>query len=134
MSMKYKGYTASVRYVPEDDVFCGRVDGISDRIVFIGSSVEELKKEFKESINFYLESCAQTGDKPQRPSSGNVMLRMAPAIHSAALSAARTAGHSLNKWVEALVARETGVEPQGKTARHSRSSHAPRATRRREAA
>ena len=40
MSMKYKGYTASVRYVPEDDVFCGRVDGISDRIIFVGSSVD----------------------------------------------------------------------------------------------
>ena len=109
MSMKYKGYTASVRYVPEDDVFCGRVDGISDRIIFVGSSVEELKKEFKESINFYLESCAQTGDKPQRPSSGNVMLRMAPAVHSAATAAAKAAGQSLNKWMEHLVIQATGV-------------------------
>lgn len=109
MSMKYKGYTASVRYVPEDDVFCGRVDGISDRIIFIGSSVDELKKEFQESIDFYLESCAQTGDTPQRPSSGNIMLRIAPAAHSAAIAAARNAGQSLNKWMEQLVIQATGV-------------------------
>ena len=101
MSMSYKGYTASVRYVPEDDLLWGRVDGITDRIIFSGASVEELKKEFQESIDFYLESCAEAGAAPQRPSSGHVMLRIAPAVHAAATAAAKAAGQSLNKWAEA---------------------------------
>ena len=101
MSMSYKGYTASVRYVPEDDLLWGRVDGISDRIIFSGVSIEELKKEFQESIDFYLESCAQAGAAPQRPSSGNIMLRIAPSVHAAARAAAKAAGQSLNKWAEA---------------------------------
>lgn len=109
MSMKYKGYTASVRYVPEDDVFCGRVDDISDRIIFVGASVDELKKEFQESIDFYLESCAETGDAPQRPSSETMQIRFAANVSSAARAAAARAGQSISDWLQALAARETGV-------------------------
>ena len=130
----YKGYSARIEYDARDNILVGHIDGISDIIGFHTTSVADIEAAFHEAVDDYLAMCADFGKEPQRPANGNVMLRMAPAIHSAALSAARTAGQSLNKWVEALVARETGVEPQGKTARHSRSSHAPRATRRREAA
>ena len=109
-------------------------NGISDIIGFHTTSVADIEAAFHEAVDDYLAMCADFGKEPQRPANGNVMLRMAPAIHSAALSAARTAGQSLNKWVEALVARETGMAPQGKATRHSRSGHSQRATRLREAA
>ena len=34
--MKYKGYTGSVDYDPEDRLFFGRVDGITDIVSFQG--------------------------------------------------------------------------------------------------
>ena len=128
----YKGYSARIEYDARDNILVGHIDGISDIIGFHTESVTDIESAFHEAVDDYLAMCAEFGKEPQRPANGNVMLRMAPAIHSAALSAARTAGQSLNKWVEALVARETGVAPQGgKAARHSRSS---RTTRLREAA
>ena len=109
MSMSYKGYTAAIEYVPEDNLFWGEVAGISDCIIFSGSNVDELKKQFQESIDFYLESCAETGDEPQRPTSDSVALHFMPNVGRAARAAAARAGQSLNQWIEALVTRETGV-------------------------
>ena len=109
MSLSYKGYTAAIEYVPEDNLFWGDVDGITDAIIFSGSNVDELKKNFQESIDFYLQSCAETGDVPQRPASQNVTLRLAPRIYSAARAAAERTGQSLGEWLQALAARETGV-------------------------
>lgn len=109
MSMSYKGYTATIEYVPEDNLFWGDVDGISDAIIFSGSNVEELKKEFQESIDFYLESCAETGDVLQRPSSETMQIRFAANVSRAARAAAARAGQSISDWLQALAARETGV-------------------------
>ena len=40
------------------------------------------------------------GKKPQKPYSGNLMLRVDPAVHSKAAMAAELAGKSLNQWGE----------------------------------
>ncbi len=40
------------------------------------------------------------GSAPEKPASGKMMLRIAPAVHAAALKAAARNGFSLNKWAE----------------------------------
>lgn len=37
---------------------------------------------------------------PEKPASGRLMLRVGPAVHTAALKAAAHNGQSLNKWAE----------------------------------
>ena len=132
--MHYKGYPASIHYDAGNEIFYGIVEGINDSISFHSDSVDGLKKEFARSIDFYLECCEKHGDVPERPGSGRLMVRIAPAIHGAALTAAAKAGESLNKWVEGALAQAAGVETQSKTAHHKRSSHSLRATRLRGAA
>ena len=102
-SMTYKSYTARVDYDNRNDVFVGRVLGIRSILSFEGSSVEILKAAFEEAINDYLQECDEKGQTPEKPTSGKLLLRLAPELHGQAMVAAKAAGKSLNQWVaEAL--------------------------------
>ena len=65
--IKYKGYTGTVEYTPEDDVLFGQVLGISGLISYEGDSVVSIKKDFVEAIDDYLEMCESEGVEPEKP-------------------------------------------------------------------
>lgn len=56
--MEYKGYVARVEFDESANVFHGQVLNIRDVITFEGRSVDELRDEFKNSVEDYLEFCA----------------------------------------------------------------------------
>jgi predicted HicB family RNase H-like nuclease len=101
--MKYKGYTGSGAYEPDDLVFFGTVDNITDIVTFQGDTVEELETAFRDSVDVYLEMCAEDGVEPQRPCSGKFVLRITPEMHRAAAAAARTQDESLNGWITGAI-------------------------------
>ena len=68
--MEYRGYRAVVSFDYEARVFHGEVVNTRDVIFFEGTSVEQLDKEFRLSIDDYLTICAQRGREPDRPFSG----------------------------------------------------------------
>ena len=76
--IKYKGYIARVEYSDEDGCFVGHLAGIRDIIGFHGSTVDELRAAFRESVDDYLDACKRLGQKPNRPASGKIMLRIPP--------------------------------------------------------
>lgn len=51
--MEYDGYSATIQFSVEDNVFFGTIIGISDSIYFHGSSVEELKNSMIECVEDY---------------------------------------------------------------------------------
>jgi predicted HicB family RNase H-like nuclease len=51
--MRYRGYTAVIRYSAEDKCLFGEVVGIKHIIGFHGNSVEKMESEFKTSIDTY---------------------------------------------------------------------------------
>jgi len=53
--MTYKGYQARVELDEEAGVFHGEVINTRDVITFQGSSVDELKQAFKDSVDDYRE-------------------------------------------------------------------------------
>ncbi len=106
--MEYKGYHAAVSYDHEARVFHGEIVGTRDVIFFEGSSVKELDKEFRFSVDDYLAMCAERGQAPDRPYSGKIPLRVSPAVHRAATVAARSVGKSLNAWIAETVERAAG--------------------------
>ena len=108
-TMQYKGYTASINFDEDDDIFVGRVVGIRDIIAFHADNVADLKKEFAEMIDFYLESCARDGEEPNKPTSNKLTLRIAPRVRAAINAAAERAGTSTNRWAEAARAQAAGV-------------------------
>ena len=109
MSMEYKGYTASISFDAKARLFIGQLAGIRDCILFQGSNADELLQDFQGAVDEYLQTCAEMGKAPDKPASGNIMARIAPIVHGAAIAAAERAGRPLNQWLEALIARECGV-------------------------
>ena len=101
--MSHKGYSALVQYDADDEIFYGELLGIRDVVGFHADNVVDLKVAFVEAVEDYLETCRKAGKEPQRPFSGNVMLRVDPIVHSRAAQAAEAAGLSLNQWGEAAL-------------------------------
>ena len=101
--MKYKGYHAAIKYDPDGETLHGVVIGTRDVIFFEATSVEELKKEFKFSIDDYLACCAEMGRRPDVPFSGDISLSVSPDLHRAAAVAASARGKSLNDWIAEAV-------------------------------
>ena len=107
--MEYKGYHAQVEFDAEDGIFVGKVYGITDSLNFHGTSVDELEKMFHQSIDNYLEMCAQCGKTPDKEFEGSFNVRISPELHKQiALQAARQ-GISLNQYV--LKALEKSLFP-----------------------
>ncbi len=101
--MNYKGYAGKAEYDDEAETFYGEVIGLRDVVTFKGSSVKELQKSFKESIDDYLTFCQRMGKAPDVPASGRLILRIPPELHSLAAVAAKSEGRSLNTWVAEAV-------------------------------
>ncbi len=97
-AMTYRGYTARVEFDPRDNIFWGKVLGITDSITFEGETVAHLTQDFHHAIEDYLKDSAATGRAAQKPASGKMMLRVPPEVHGSALIAAQAAGKSLNQW------------------------------------
>lgn len=102
--MKYKNYEAAVEFDDEIEMFFGTVINTRDVITFYGKSVAELKREFKNSVEDYLEFCKERGEEPDRPFSGNFVVRISPSLHQRLYSKAKRAGKSLNSIVEEKLA------------------------------
>ena len=97
--MKYKGYEALVSLDDVQGIFHGEVINIRDVITFQGQSVSELKQAFIESVEDYLEFCAQRGEEPEKPFSGRFVVRIDPELHKQIYIKAKQEGKSLNTWV-----------------------------------
>ena len=64
--MEYKGYIGRVELDDEAGLFHGEVINTRDVITFQGTSVEELRQAFADSIEDYLEFCKERGEEPDR--------------------------------------------------------------------
>ena len=101
--MNYKGYFARVEFDPEDHIFVGRIVGVRDVIGFHGVSVEELESAFREAVENYLVACEELNQKPNKPYSGKLLVRIPVELHASVASAAEASGKSINKWVSGVL-------------------------------
>ena len=102
--MEYKGYFAKVEFDDNANLFHGEVINLRDVITFEGITVEELRQAFHDSVDDYLEFCADRGEDAEKPYSGNFVIRVEPEVHKYIAIEARKRGKSLNAWVsDALI-------------------------------
>jgi predicted HicB family RNase H-like nuclease len=95
----YKGYMGHVEFDDETDIFHGEIINTRDVITFQGSTVAQIKKAFKESIDDYLNFCKERNEEPEKPFSGKFNLRIDPELHRQVYIAAKQDKISLNNWI-----------------------------------
>jgi predicted HicB family RNase H-like nuclease len=102
--MTYKGYTGQVEFDDEAGILFGRVIDITDVITFKGTTVDEIRQAFQDSVDDYLEFCQELGKEPDRPFSGRLPFRTTPERHRKIFLAAKLAGKSINAWMDDTLA------------------------------
>ena len=65
--LKYKDYSGVLKADLEANILFGRVIDINDVITFQGETVEEARQAFQDSVEDYLEFCAELGRDPEKP-------------------------------------------------------------------
>ena len=102
--LEHKGYKAHAEFDDQAGVFHGEVLGTRDVITFQGTSVRELKKAFRDSVEDYLEFCASRGEEPDRPFTGRLMVRLPPGLHRELWIQAKKQDKSLNQLISERLA------------------------------
>ncbi len=97
--MEYKGYIGKVEIDDEAGILYGEVINVRDVITFEGVRVDEIQKAFRESVDDYLDFCAQRNESPEKPFSGKFVIRLPVELHRKAYIQAKLADKSLNGWV-----------------------------------
>ena len=103
-TLTYKGYQGRVDYDSEAVIFHGEILHLNDVVTFQGRSIDELKQALADSVEDYLELCAEVGKEPEKPFSGRFNLRISPALHQRIAKKAADAGVSINYWISDTLA------------------------------
>ena len=97
--LSYKGYTGTVEWSEVDKVFHGKVKGVWGHFHYEGKTIDELRSDFCELIDEYIDECHRKGVNPKKPYKGNFNVRVGDELHALALQKAEEEGISLNKLV-----------------------------------
>ena len=107
--MTVDGYHAKIEYDEETDLFRGEILGISGGADFYGSNPEELRREFKKSLEVFLDVCKGQGIEPRRQYSGKFNLRIPPDLHEKLAMTAEVQGKSLNTLAQEVLQRSVSA-------------------------
>ena len=105
--LEYKGYIGSVEISEEDNCLFGKVLHLPQGtlISYEGETVEELRNDFHESVDAYIELCEQQGIEPLKSFSGQLNIRLTPEIHAKVATVAKRAGITINAFIRKAVER-----------------------------
>jgi hypothetical protein len=62
--LDYKGYITFIHYSVQDEVLYGKIENTTDLISFESQSVENIKQEFQNAVDDYLDFCKELGEEP----------------------------------------------------------------------
>ena len=79
--LKHRGYLGSVDFSAEDGVLYGKIIGVNDLVTYEGTSVEELKTAFIDSVEDYLGFCKELGKEPDKFFKGVFNVRTSNETH-----------------------------------------------------
>ena len=105
--LEYKGYKGSVEYSKEDNCLFGKVQGMSKALIlYEGQTLDELRKDFEEGIDSYIEGCKADGIEPAKPYSGKLNLRMSSELHSKLAAFVAATGMTINDFINKAIKNE----------------------------
>ena len=98
-TMHHEGYVATIELDEDAGLFHGEVINTGDVLTFQGRTFDDLRTAFAGTIADYVAWCRERGKEPERPYSGNFLLRLPPDLHRRIATAAARAGKSVNAYV-----------------------------------
>ena len=104
--MEYKGYMGTVEYDAQAKIFHGDIINTRDVITFQGTTVREIERAFRESIDDYIAWCREEGVEPEKPYSGKFNVRLSPELHRQMAVLSKKMRVSLNSFVEKAITDE----------------------------
>lgn len=57
--LEYKGFTGSVLWSSEDQIYYGQIQGIWSLVSYHGETLEVLEMDFREAVDMYLDYCTR---------------------------------------------------------------------------
>lgn len=105
-TLSYKGFIGSVSYSNEDGVLFGKIEGINDLVTYESTEVSDLVKQFRISVDEYIESCKHFNKPLLKSFKGSFNVRVKPDIHQQAAMLAKMQGISLNQLVQKAIEKE----------------------------
>jgi predicted HicB family RNase H-like nuclease len=116
--MRYKGYLGTVEYDADAKILRGEVSGLRDVVTFQADSVTGIEKAFRDSVNDYLAFCQQRGEKPEKPCSGQFVVRVGSKLHRELTAIAKSTGQSLNSIVKEYLEHQIKQTMAGASSEH----------------
>ena len=102
--LEYKGYHTIVRYNSESNTLHGIIEGIQDYVDFECSDLKDVRKEFCDAVDEYLDYCEQVGKEPDKEYKGSFNIRIQPDLHKKLAIEALSNNESINRTVERAIA------------------------------
>ena len=69
-----------------------------------GSTLAELREDFKAAVDSYIEGCLADGIEPRKPFSGKLIVRMSSDLHGRVAMAASSKGTTINDFITSTLA------------------------------
>jgi predicted HicB family RNase H-like nuclease len=104
--MTYDEFIGSVHFNANDEVFYGKIEGIDDLVLFEGSTVDELKQAFRDSVDDYVATCTRYNKQIEKSYKGSFNVRITPDLHTKVKRVAVKMGLSLNQFIQKAVEDE----------------------------
>ena len=102
--LEYKGYLGTVEYSAEDNLLCGEVVGIlKGLILYHGQTLENLKRDFEDAIDHYINCCEEEGKEPIQPSYGELNIKISPDLHKKLQIYSKNANIKTNEVIKAAI-------------------------------
>jgi len=105
--LSYKNFYGSIEFSLEDNCLFGSLIGLENgAMTYEGTTLNELKARFEETVDMYLEHCQECGIEPAKPFSGLFNIRVNPSLHQKIVVKAREKGISVNHFVKQAIEHE----------------------------
>jgi predicted HicB family RNase H-like nuclease len=59
--LQYKDFIGSVNFSANDQIYYGKIEGISDLVTFEGNTVQTLTQDFHQAVEDYIKDCKDLG-------------------------------------------------------------------------
>jgi len=80
--LHHKGYNGSVEYSEEDKCLYGKILGLKNSLIlYEGNSLDELKADFEEGVENYIDRCTRKGVEPEKPYNGMLNINISSDVH-----------------------------------------------------